>query len=221
MRYPAGWSSMASVVCGAMVASAIAGTTSASARMTPVPHTFATVDNCAYSTALVGIGASGPSPTSVRAQAYGIGVTFANETGATITVADSTGTALFSHAIASGGQWTGTYPASGDYTFDVVGNPSDKGTVSVPFCNWQAKTVNAGQSADLNWAYKAVSGFDLDVEILRPGAAHWTWWKYGTTAGWAAFSSTKAGYYGFRSRLRRVSTGKASGFSPESVVHVR
>jgi hypothetical protein len=135
---------MAAITCGAMLASAIAGTASASAHMTPIPHTHATVDNCASSTSLVVIGPSGPSPTSVRAKAYGIDMTFANETVATITVADSTGTALFSHAIASGAQWTGNYPASGGYTFDVVGHPSEKGTVAVPFCNWQEQTVNAG-----------------------------------------------------------------------------
>ncbi|HLK43468.1 MAG TPA: hypothetical protein VKV34_09005, partial [Thermoleophilia bacterium] len=95
MRHPAGWSPTAVVACGAMLASAIAGTASASAHMMPTPHTPTTVDNCADSTSLIVIGPSGPSPTSVRAQAYGIGMTFANDTVATITVADTTGTALF------------------------------------------------------------------------------------------------------------------------------
>jgi hypothetical protein len=205
----------------AALACGLAAAPAASARIAPVHPPAATPSSCAIQSALILVGPGGMSPTSVRTDSYGADLTFDNGGATTITVADTSGLGLFSHAIASGEAWQGRYPAAGLFTFGVTGVSADTGSVSAPFCDWQERTVGSGQSTDLSWAYRGVSGLAFDVEIKRPGATRWAWWRYGNTTGWSAFSSTTAGYYGFRSRVRRVATGKVSGFSPESVVHVR
>lgn len=208
---------------GSTLAVAAAGAPAAWALPAAPPHVPATIDNCAISAPpIIFITPSkGLSPNSFQSGSYAAGATFQNDWSSPVTVADLSGTGLWQHTLAVGASWGNStaYPAAGGYTFGIVGGA--KGTAAAPFCHWQLQTVNPGQAADLNWAPRRVSGFAFDVEIKRPGSTRWVWWIYGNTTGWAPFSSTTAGYYSFRSRLRRTSTNKASGFSPQSVVHVR
>ena len=205
---------------GAILALLSAAATAAQARVAAPPRTVPAAPVCASSPELVeAISDTGQlANTFIRGLASTVPLGITNSS-TTYTIEDMTAARVWKHTLAPDAQWTATYPAAGTYTFGVVGGQS--GTLIAPFCDWQARTIDPGQATDLVWASKSVPGFAFDVEIKRPGATRWVWWRYANTTGWAAFSATAPGYYGFRSRIRRVSTNGVAGFSPTSVVHVR
>ena len=75
----------------------------------------------------------------------------------------------------------------------------------------------------LTWSSlaSAPAGYVADVQILRPGARKWAPWKQGVTLGSGVFTpDADAGAYGFRARLRRLSNGAASAWSPQLTIMI-
>ena len=72
-------------------------------------------------------------------------------------------------------------------------------------------------------ATDAPAGSAFDVQVKVPGSASFTDWRTGVTSLQGTFAPSDPqwagpGTYSFRSRLRQVSTGAASGYSPQGSI---
>ncbi len=160
-------------------------------------------------------------PHTIGSFTYRAPVEWFNDTSTDVEIQDTTGMNLFDQTIPGNSDWTYTYVAAGTYTFDDAADPALSGRVVVPFCGWALETIPPHGSHRLFFAPGPAVGYAFDVEIRKPGTARWTWWRYDNRTGQTVFSSTRIGYYSFRSRLRQLATNKTSGFSPIEVVQVR
>jgi plastocyanin len=114
-----------------------------------------------------------------------------------------------------------TFTAAGIYDYfcslhaTMLGKVGSKPTASPP--RGPVGTVFTVRVASV----AAESDFVYDVQIKEPGGAFMDW-MIGITTATASFDSTgeATGRYQFRSRLRRVSSGGASGYSPAATIGV-
>jgi streptogramin lyase len=140
-------------------------------------------------------------------------------------IADASGMNLFGFSPASGlpvpvpigssvtfqFNWAGTFPY--DDPFDAAG---PGGQVSVPI---KVARVAGAPGANVTWASgDAPAGYGFDVQIRPPGSTDWITWQSGVTSLSAPFGPNDplwagAGKYGFRSRLRQLTSNAASGYS--------
>ncbi len=109
--------------------------------------------------------------------------------------------------------WTrvsgGQYPAS-PAVFD--------GQVQVPVRASRIK-VDLGDRVTIRWASQiAPPNHVYDVQVNPPGDSGFRMWKSGITEPSAKRKLGKEGKYVFRARLRRLSDGVTSGWSPARVV---
>jgi len=59
------------------------------------------------------------------------------------------------------------------------------------------------------------------VQILRPRTKKWVTWKAGVTLGSGVFTpDAGAGSYRFQARLRKLSTGASSDWSPQLTITI-
>lgn len=113
----------------------------------------------------------------------------------------------------------GTYP----YKSTVAGDTALSGTVAVPVV---ADLVAAPTASpvSVSWATRAPVGYVFDIQYrFRPahqtGWKGWIDWKTSTTSTHALFTATQgAGTYAVHSRLRNVSTKRASAYSPDVTI---
>jgi hypothetical protein len=67
----------------------------------------------------------------------------------------------------------------------------------------------------------APAGFLYDVQIKRPGATAFVDWMPSQTSTGATFTpDAGTGTYQFKARLRKLSNGKASKYSPSASISV-
>jgi plastocyanin len=131
----------------------------------------------------------------------------------------------------SGKRRTGTYAfrfvAAGTYGYrsNAAGDPSSfSGVVSVPVRSATA-SPEAGQTFRLTWASSGPPGFVFDVRtrFLPAGARRWGAWvtfRNGASSTSASFVQPTSGTLLVEARLRNVSTGRASGWSPDLTLTV-
>ena len=143
------------------------------------------------------------------------------------TATDSSGMGLFGSGIkAKGTSYSFQFVAAGSYAYRCTVHTSPTtahaGNVLVPI----QVTPTSGQSTTtftITWsAAPMASGYVFDVQVKRPGTTSFTNWKTGLTSSLSAtFIPDKgAGTYSFRSRVRKPSVGKASGWSPVRALSV-
>ena len=108
--------------------------------------------------------------------------------------------------------WAGSYPFESTTT-------GTKDTVKVHMVR-SPRSGAPGTVFTVKWASAGRTNCVFDVEIKRPGRAHYSFLKFGTTALSGSFTPKNAGYYVIRSRMRNTKTGKFSGFSPGALIHV-
>ena len=140
------------------------------------------------------------------------------------TATDSTGMLLFD----SGTKFADTFyvfrfTAAGSYPYTCsIHTTLMNGTVKVPM-SAAPKTGNLTTTFTITWAAQsAPSGFNMDVQIQRPGSADFVDWKLNlTTIKSATFlPDGGTGTYSFRARLQQTSTGFASDYSSPVTITV-
>lgn len=137
----------------------------------------------------------------------------------THSVVDNTGMGLFD----SGPQAPG---ATYIYTFTAAGNYKVKDTFTGKTGTVQIITVAGPHAGSVNdsylvqWAsWTPPAGYVSDVQIFRPGSSRWVNWLQDQTATETWFTPDAGpGTYSFRARLRKVSNGKAAGYSPPASI---
>ena len=138
-------------------------------------------------------------------------------------VTDSSSLGLFASGNRTGGATFGyRYNAAGTYTFRCTGHRRMTGAVAVPM-SASATTGSTSTQLTLSWASLASvpSGSVVDVQILRPRTKKWVTWKSGVTLGSGVFTpDAGAGSYRFQARLRKLSTGASSAWSPQFTITI-
>jgi glucose/arabinose dehydrogenase len=132
-------------------------------------------------------------------------------------VADNSGLGLYdSGPLNPGARFSFEYIAAGRYPFRSTLDPTTspyRGSVSIPMTtSTTSGTLTTG--FDLTWASEqAPGGYVYDVQILRPGATNWVYWRHGVSAPTGSFTAVATGTHQFQARMRRVSDGRASAYS--------
>jgi len=107
---------------------------------------------------------------------------------------------------------------AGTFRYDDPFHPAAAGQVRVPVA--VAPVAGAAGLADVTWASgDAPAGLRFDVQVKVPGSRVWVTWKAGARSLGARFGPGDRlwaghGTYSFRARLRKLSSGAASGYSP-------
>jgi plastocyanin len=119
--------------------------------------------------------------------------------------------------------------AAFSFRFDVAGSYAYlctihpvlmTGTVAIPVTASPA-TAPLGSSLTVVWAAAPIpSGYVVDVEVDAPGPGGFRPLRTGTTAMRGTGVAPRRGVYVFRARLRRLSNGAVSAYSPTATVTV-
>jgi hypothetical protein len=133
-------------------------------------------------------------------------------------IRDATG--LFNSGLRPpGGSYTFAFQGAGTYSISDIPTHDQMKLQVTPTAN----PLEGSQSTQftITWASSSISGFVFDVQVRRPGAPSWEDWKVGATALSDKFvPDAGTGQYSFRARIRRLSDGKASGYSPRVTITV-
>lgn len=132
---------------------------------------------------------------------------------------DDSGLGLFaSGPLAPGASYSFRFFASGTYT--VTDRTTRRtGTVGVPMGS-NATTGSPGHTFSLGWG-TLPAGYVSDIQLKRPRDSGFSPWRTGQTARNATFTPDDgAGRYQFRARLRRLTTGATSDWSPVRPIEV-
>ena len=137
-------------------------------------------------------------------------------------VTDRSGMRLFgSGRKAPGSTYAFAFPGAGTYQY-YCSRHRHTGQIRVPVQVSPSGGTRA-TTFTVTWAPGAApSGYVYDIQVKRPRADRFVSWKTAQTVGSASFTPDRgAGTYSFRVRLRKVSSGRASGYSPAQSVTVR
>jgi plastocyanin len=136
-------------------------------------------------------------------------------------VTDTSGLGLYDTGLRSpGSTYTYTYAAAGVYKYnDTATGHTGSTTVNVAV---------APASGTLSTTFTVISatqapatGLGFDIQIKRPGTTSFKPWLTGVTTPANTFTpDSGAGSYQFRSRLRNLTTGAATGYSPGKGISV-
>lgn len=135
-------------------------------------------------------------------------------------------TPLFASAALVSGRFGWAFRAAGTYAYGstVKGDPPGlSGHIGVPVVLSPASGATT-TTFTVRWATSAMTGYVFDVRyrFQKAGTKGWTgWvnWLSGQTAPSADFIPGKGhGTYSFDARLRNAATGKASDWSPETMI---
>lgn len=127
--------------------------------------------------------------------------------------------ALWSTGTLAAGATSGsvTLRAAGTYAYHCAIHLTMTGRVRVPI-QVSPSSGTAATTFTITLASTTQTGFVYDVQ-RKVGTGSWTIWKTGVTTRQVSFSGA-AGTYRFRSRLRRVSNGAASKWSPAKAITI-
>ncbi|MEX1263213.1 MAG: hypothetical protein WEE66_04635 [Actinomycetota bacterium] len=138
-------------------------------------------------------------------------------------VTDSSSLALFASANkASGTSFAFRYTVAGTYAFRCSDHRKMIGAVTVPM-SASAASGSISSQITLTWSSLTTvpAAYVVDAQILRPGTRKWAPWKQNVTLGSAVFTPDAGkGAYAFRARLRKLSNGSASAWSPQLTITI-
>ena len=146
--------------------------------------------------------------------------TFTNHTTTGDGVSDGsgyTGIGLWdSHVLAPNATFTFTFTFAGTYPYHCSIHPTlMQGTVKVPMTASPASGP-LGTTFTLTWASAAPTGsLVFDVQRMDPGGTTFKKWQTGVTTLSATYMPALAGTYVFRTRVRNMTTGAVSNYSPK------
>ncbi len=136
------------------------------------------------------------------------------------TATDNTGMGLYDSGEIKDATFSYRFVAAGTYAVICTLHENTMiGSVGVPVRVAPAKGTTKTRFAVTWSATLAPAGFLFDVGKQRVGGA-WSTWQSGVTTRSATFRPWRKGKYRFRARLRQISSGKASGWSPLGVIVV-
>jgi hypothetical protein len=138
------------------------------------------------------------------------------------TATDATGMTLYnSGSRAAGTTFAFTFTSAGRYPYRCTIHSGMTGTISVPITASPSSGTTA-TTFTLTWSSAPPpAAFVYDVQVRRPGSNAFVAWKTGVTAASSTFAPDAGpGTYRFRSRVRRVSNGKASTWAVAAVITV-
>jgi hypothetical protein len=217
------WSQMASSTMDPVGTDELLGVAGAGARDWAAGYNAATVQSFLIeSLCPIQVLDTGFSPTATTAS---VGDTLAWRVGTTAAsghiVKDQSGVSLFASApLSPGGSFTFTFFAAAKVT---VLDPTDGQTliVKVPPKATPA-SGDPSKTFTVTWASQTPpTGLVYDVQIQRPGSSSWTAWKTGVTGVSASFvPDAGTGGYSFRAKIRRLSNGTSTGWSPPAKITV-
>jgi plastocyanin len=128
-----------------------------------------------------------------------------------------------SNIVATGDSWCcKLFNYSGAYPYFCNQHPDMRGTIKLrPFVGRNgSSTIELGQTATVTVAARAApDGLVFDIQ-KRTGSGEWTRWKRGVTNASHSYKPSSKGTRLFRSRVRRLSDGHTSGFSPASTLTI-
>jgi plastocyanin len=132
------------------------------------------------------------------------------------TATDISGMSLYnSGSRGPGATFSYEFDSAGTYRFHCAIHTFMVGEVKVP----TSAVKGLYGRINVTWSSaSAASGFVFDVQVKKPGVKGWHAWKSGTASTGASYSPKSHGTYRFRARLRELSNGKASGWSPATSV---
>jgi plastocyanin len=114
------------------------------------------------------------------------------------------------------GTFTFTFSFAGTYPFHCSIHTYMQGTVKVPTTASPASPEPVGTTFTITWASAAPTGnLVFDVQRMDPGTTAFKKWQTGVTTLSAGYMPSAAGTYVFRTRLRNMSTGAVSKWSPK------
>ena len=138
----------------------------------------------------------------------------------------ASGQPLFNSGLKSSGSYRFTFPAAGTFAYkSTAKGDSSTGSVLVPV----VITPTSGPSAttfSVIWSGRALSGYTFTVQYrFKPTGSNkwtsWTTWQNAVTSTTARFTPSQgAGTYDFHALLRNASTGRASSYSPDTLLTV-
>jgi hypothetical protein len=133
---------------------------------------------------------------------------------------DSTGMNLFDTGLHfpfdSGGF---LFEAAGSYPYWSSNDHSLVGHINVALKRAPA-TGHLATIYTVTWTCVARAGFVYDIQNKRPGTIVWAAWKTGQTVFSGKPKFTRKGTFSFRSRMRQLSTGFATGYSAAVTIKV-
>jgi hypothetical protein len=137
------------------------------------------------------------------------------------TVTDATGMGLFDSGSRSPGtSFVFRFAAAGTYAIVDILFPSHLESIAVPV-DAQPTTGTPTTAFQIAWTTGTLPGYLFDVQIMRPGDPSWTDWQTGVTTSFASFTpDSGTGTYAFRARMRSVSNGASSDWSPIASITV-
>jgi hypothetical protein len=137
------------------------------------------------------------------------------------TVTDATGLGLFdSGSKLPGTSFTFRFAAAGTYAIVDTLFPSHVESIAVPV-DAQPPTGTPTTAFQIAWGTGVLPGYLFDIQIMRPGNPTWSDWQTGVTISFASFTpDSGTGTYSFRGRLRNVSNGASSDWSPIASITV-
>lgn len=161
-----------------------------------------------------------PNPVTL-AQGQGVEIGFWGDV--LHTVSDTTGLNLFDvePVTARAVGHIDPMPGAGVYKFQCDNHPSVmKGKFKVPVV--VAPPVQPlGGSVEIQWAVGAApAGLVFDVQRRAPDASAFSDWRTGVTYGSRNVTPRKRGFWTFRARVRRASTGAVSAWSRPATLTV-
>jgi hypothetical protein len=112
------------------------------------------------------------------------------------------------------------FVAAGSYPYDCTIHPIMTGTVKVPITA-APLTGNLTTTFTITWAVGLQpGGYNMDVQISRPGGPGFVDWKPNQSGGNATFvADAGTGTYSFQARLQK-GTGSASNYSTPVTITV-
>ena len=159
------------------------------------------------------------SPSGVKA-AMGSTVTWTNNGTVNHTSTQDSPLALWTTGpIAPGASSSTTLTAAGTYTYHCAIHTFMTGKVKVPVAVSPTSGTIATTFTITLATVAAPSGFVYDVQ-MKTGTGSFVKFKNGLTTASMTFHPAAIGTYAFRSRLRNVTTGAASAYSPAKSITV-
>jgi plastocyanin len=163
------------------------------------------------------------NPTTIRVTVPGDSVRWTNSGQASHTTTRTAAVYRWnSGALTTGESFTRRFTAAGRFPYVCSFHEWMQATVVVPVI----ATPTSGSTATIytiGWAsITAPTGQRYQVQRRAPGATVWSFWKSGTTAKSATFTTTRVGTWSFRARLQRLVNGSwiSAGWSPVRTVSV-
>jgi Tol biopolymer transport system component len=124
------------------------------------------------------------------------------------TATDDSGMDYFdSGTVSPGGIYQFTFPVAGNYPVTCTIHPGlMSGTIKVPM-SAVPRTGSETTQFTITWAVAPSPpvGYDIDVQIFRPGASDWVAWKSNVSIKFSNFTpDAGTGTYSFRARLEKA-----------------